>query len=167
MIRAWNLLHTEIIRLPSIHPFQLAVSTLYLAPSSSSPHLPIRRTSDFNPLFKLHYFVQNLLFPILICTPSTTPMLAPEAEGAVSVFGGRSGGLMVRAPACRSRGRWFDYTSAVSKLGQFRSPHFAHVFRKRLKAVGQNSCVSSRLGCLEYNYLTLETKVKEILLRSR
>ena len=77
MIRAWHLLHTEIIRLPSIHPFQLDVSTLYLAPSSSSPHLPIRRTSDFNPLFKLHYFVQNLLFPILICTPSTTPMLAP------------------------------------------------------------------------------------------
>ena len=42
-----------------------------------------------------------------------------------------SGGLMVRAPACRSRGRWFDSTSAVSKLGQFRSPHFARVFRKR------------------------------------
>ena len=35
---------------------------------------------------------------------------------------------MVRAPACRSRGRWFDSTSAVSKLGQFRSPHFARVF---------------------------------------
>ena len=42
-----------------------------------------------------------------------------------------SSGLMVRAPACRSRGRWFDSTSAVSKLGQFRSPHFACVFRKR------------------------------------
>ena len=41
-----------------------------------------------------------------------------------------NGGLMVRAPACRSRGRWFDSTSAVSKLGQFRSPHFARVFRK-------------------------------------
>ena len=43
----------------------------------------------------------------------------------------RSGGLMVRAPACRSRGRWFDSTYSVSKLGQFRSPHFARVFRKR------------------------------------
>ena len=32
VIRAWNLLPTEIIRLPSIHPFQLAVSTFYLAP---------------------------------------------------------------------------------------------------------------------------------------
>ena len=42
-----------------------------------------------------------------------------------------SGGITVRAPACRSRGRWFDSTSAVSKLGQFRSPHFARVFRKR------------------------------------
>ena len=42
-----------------------------------------------------------------------------------------SGGLIVRAPACRSRGRWFDSTSAVSKLGQFRSPNFARVFRKR------------------------------------
>ena len=39
---------------------------------------------------------------------------------------GSSGGLMARAPDCRSRGRWFD-----SKLGQFRSPHFACVFRKR------------------------------------
>ena len=47
---------------------------------------------------------------------------------------------MVRAPACRSRGRWFDSTSAISKLGQFRSPHFARVF----------------LRCLEYNYLRLE-----------
>ena len=42
-----------------------------------------------------------------------------------------SGGLMVRAPACRSRGQWFNSTSAVSKLGQFHSPHFARVFRKR------------------------------------
>ena len=42
-----------------------------------------------------------------------------------------SGDLMVRAPACRSRGRWLDSTSAVSKLGQFRSPHFARVFRKK------------------------------------
>ena len=42
-----------------------------------------------------------------------------------------SGGLMVRAPVCRARGRWFDSTSAVSKLGQFRAPHFARVFRKR------------------------------------
>ena len=42
-----------------------------------------------------------------------------------------SGGLMVRAPACRSRGRWFDSTSTVSKLGQFRSTHFACVFLKR------------------------------------
>ena len=42
-----------------------------------------------------------------------------------------SSGLVVRAPDCRSRGRWFDSTSAVSKLGQFRSPHFARVFRKR------------------------------------
>ena len=35
-----------------------------------------------------------------------------------------------------------------------------------LKAVGPNSCVSSRLGCLEYNFLRLETyrvqKNKEI-----
>ena len=45
-----------------------------------------------------------------------------------------SGGLMVRAPAYRSRGRWFDSTSAVSKLGQFRLPHFSRAFRKR--AVG-------------------------------
>ena len=42
-------------------------------------------------------------------------------------------GLMVRAPACRSRGQWFDSTSAVSKLAHFRSPHFARVFRKRYK----------------------------------
>ena len=56
---------------------------------------------------------------------------------------------MVRAPACRSRGRWFESTSAVSKLGQFRSP----LSEETLKAVGPNSCVSSRLGCLEYNYL--------------
>ena len=90
----------------------------------------------------------------------------------MSVVG--SGGLMVRAPACRSRGRWFDSTSAVSKLGQFHSPHFARVFRKRLKAVGPNSCVSSRLGCLEYNYLRLEycgphmcDFVKKILFKSR
>ena len=68
-----------------------------------------------------------------------------------------SGGLMVRTPACRSRGRWFDSTSAVSKLGQFRSPHFARVLSEEaLKAVGPNSCVSSILGCLEYNYLRLE-----------
>ena len=26
-----------------------------------------------------------------------------------------------------------------------------------LEAVGPNSCISSRLGCLEYNYLRLET----------
>ena len=56
--------------------------------------------------------------------------------------------------ACRLRGCRFDSTSAVSKLRQFRSPHFARVFTKEtLKAVGPNSCVSSRLGCLEYNYL--------------
>ena len=32
VIKAWNLLPTEVIRLPSIYPFQLAVSTVYLAP---------------------------------------------------------------------------------------------------------------------------------------
>ena len=31
------------------------------------------------------------------------------------------------------------------------------------KAVGPNSCVSSRLGCLEYNYLRLETGCDIIL----
>ena len=82
-------------------------------------------------------------------------MLAPEAEGAVSVFGGRSGGLMVRAPACRSRGRWFDYTSAVSKLGQFRSPHYAHVFRKRLKAVGQIPALAQDWAVWSMNQLGL------------
>ena len=48
-----------------------------------------------------------------------------------------------------------DSTSAVSKLGQFRSPHFACLSEETLKAVGRNSCVSSRLGCLDYNYLRL------------
>ena len=33
-----------------------------------------------------------------------------------------------------------------------------------LKAVGPNSCVSSRLGCLEYNYLRLETTRKILIL---
>ena len=39
VIRAWNLLPNEIIRLPSIHPFQLAVSTVYLAPPAHLIHL--------------------------------------------------------------------------------------------------------------------------------
>ena len=67
---------------------------------------------------------------------------------------------MLRAPACQSKRRWFDSTSAVSKLGQFRSPHIICVLEESLKAVGPNSCVlksqvvscvSSRLGCLEYD----------------
>ena len=45
-----------------------------------------------------------------------------------------SGTLVVRALDCQSRGRWFDSISAVSKLGQFRSPHFACVFRKNSKS---------------------------------
>ena len=67
---------------------------------------------------------------------------------------------MVRTPACRSRGGWFDSTSAVSKLGQFRShPLCPCLSEETLKAVGPNSCVSSRLGCLEYNYLRLEAAI--------
>ena len=65
-----------------------------------------------------------------------------------------SGGLMVRAPACRSRGRWFDSTSAVSF-----TPLCPCLSEETLKAVGPNSCVSSRLGCLEYNYLRLERHI--------
>ena len=37
IIRAWYLLPSEIITLPSINPFQLAVSTDHLAPTSP-PH---------------------------------------------------------------------------------------------------------------------------------
>ena len=52
--------------------------------------------------------------------------IGPCKYNIVTYGRGSSGGLMARAPDCRSRGRWFD-----SKLGQFRSPHFACVFRKR------------------------------------
>ena len=34
------------------------------------------------------------------------------------------------------------------------------LLEETLKAVGPNSCVSSRLGCLEYNYLRLETNTR-------
>ena len=61
-----------------------------------------------------------------------------------------SGGLMVRAPACRSRGRRFE-AWAISF-----TPLCLCLSEETLKAVGPNSCVSSRLGCLEYNYLRLE-----------
>ena len=40
-------------------------------------------------------------------------------------------GLMVTAPTFSSRGQQFDSTSAFSKFGQFHSPHFVCVFRKR------------------------------------
>ena len=69
---------------------------------------------------------ENDTFYVFSMNPSAYVMPINTEEKYV-----RSGGLMVRAPACRSRGRWFDSTSAVSKLGQFRSPHFARVFRKR------------------------------------
>ena len=49
----------------------------------------------------------------------------------VRIFCGERWSNGYRAPAFRSRGRWFDSTSAVSMLGQFRSPHFACVFQKR------------------------------------
>ena len=58
-------------------------------------------------------------------------MFRNRVDMYVPGIGVGNGGLMVRAPACRSRGWWFDSSSAVSKLGQFRSPHFARVFRKR------------------------------------
>ncbi|KAI0214888.1 Peroxisomal bifunctional enzyme [Lamellibrachia satsuma] len=45
-----------------------------------------------------------------------------------------SGGLMVRVHACRSRRRWFDSTSAVSKLGQFRSPTLPVFFGRDIKS---------------------------------
>ena len=78
--RAWNLLPAE-ISLPSIHPFQLAVSALSCP--SSSPYSSIRRISDLNPLFNCTIFFYNLLFPTFICTffmrtKHHTPTLAPE-----------------------------------------------------------------------------------------
>ena len=36
-----------------------------------------------------------------------------------------------RASGFSKKGQWFETTSTVSKLGQFRSPDFACVFRKR------------------------------------
>ena len=36
------------------------------------------------------------------------------------------------------------------------TPHCPCLSEETLKAVGPNSCISSRLGCLEYNYLRLE-----------
>ena len=65
---------------------------------------------------------------------------------------------MVRAPACRSRGR----TVVRFHLRRFEAwaisftPLCPCLSEETLKAVGPNSCVSSRLGCLEYNYLRLE-----------
>ena len=70
-----------------------------------------------------------------------------------------SGGLMVRAPASRLRGWWFDSTSAISWAISF-TPLCSCLSEETLKAVGPNSCVSSRLGCLEYNYLRLETNTR-------
>ena len=77
--------------------------------------------------------------------PPPPPTMPPPHYATIPL--GSGGHLMVRAPACRSRGRWFDSTSAVSKLGQFRSPHFATCLSEEtLKAVGPNSCVSYKIG---------------------
>ena len=69
-----------------------------------------------------------------------------------------SGGLMVRAPACRSGGRWFDSTVPPISF----TPLCPCLSEETLKPVGPNSCVSSGLGCLEYNYLKLEKRLREI-----
>ena len=37
------------------------------------------------------------------------------------------------------------------------------LWEETLKAVGPNSCVSSRLGCLEYNYLRLEVRKSHLI----
>ena len=49
---------------------------------------------------------------------------------------------MVKAPACRSRGWYFDSTSVISKLGQFYSPHFACLSEETLKTIGPFYLVS-------------------------
>ena len=51
-------------------------------------------------------------------------------------------GLMVKAHAYRSRGQWFDSTSAISKLEQFCSPHFACLSEETVKAFGPFYLVS-------------------------
>ena len=67
-----------------------------------------------------------------------------------------SGVLMVRAPACREDGGSFP-PPPFRSLGNFVHPTLP-VSEETLKAVGPNSCVSSILGCLEYNYLRLKSQ---------
>ena len=67
-----------------------------------------------------------------------------------------SGGLMVRAPACRSRTVVRFHLRRFEAWAISFTPLCPCVSEETLKAVGPNSCVSSRLGCLEYNYLRLE-----------
>ena len=57
-------------------------------------------------------------------------------------YSSRTWWLCGRASGFRSNGPGFKTTSAVSKLGQVRLPHFACVFRKRVKAVGPFYLVS-------------------------
>ena len=56
---------------------------------------------------------------------SLNPTKAPGDDGIILI---RHSG---RASGFRSKGPEFETTSAISRLGQFHSPHFACVFRKK------------------------------------
>ena len=61
-----------------------------------------------------------------------------------------NGNLSIERTVVRFHLRRFE-TWAISF-----TPFCPCLSEETLKAVGPNSCVSSRLGCLEYNYLRLE-----------
>ena len=121
------------------------------------------------PLFRcpLKSWLCTCLTMIFLCIRQTCAshlrllcLVTSVTYSGVKVFLLGSGGLMVTAPAYRSRGRWFDSTSTVLKLLAISfTPLCPCLSEETLKAVGPNSCVSSRLGCLEYNYLRLETLI--------
>ena len=75
----------------------------------------------------------------------------------------RTTDLVFRTIDCRSSEWWLDSTSAVSKLGQLRSPHFACVFRKG----HQESSVPSTWHLCQGKQKVLCREVEKNLLRTR
>ena len=71
VIRAWNLLPNEIIRLPSIDTFHQAVSTFKLAPPAHLNRLLIRIVVNMKCYFRTFLFksfIRNVYFYITVCT---------------------------------------------------------------------------------------------------